>query len=141
MLPGRIFGPGGFPVIAGGVPRIYFGGTFNAGRTEFSISNNNKLNIMREGTISKFIESVFVVAFSGQQAIKYGQEILYVTERAVFRLTKDGVTLEEVAPGIDIDNDVIRKMSFEPVIRGSVREMEEKIFNSIMGIRNEIKLT
>jgi acyl CoA:acetate/3-ketoacid CoA transferase len=96
---------------------------------------------MREGTISKFIESVFVVAFSGQQAIKYGQEILYVTERAVFRLTKDGVTLEEVAPGIDIDNDVIRKMSFEPVIRGSVREMEEKIFNSIMGIRNEIKLT
>ncbi|HEY7108521.1 MAG TPA: CoA-transferase, partial [Nitrososphaeraceae archaeon] len=90
MLPGRIFGPGGFPVIAGGVPRIYFGGTFNAGRTEFSISNNNKLNIMREGTISKFIESVFVVAFSGQQAIKYGQEILYVTERAVFRLTKDG---------------------------------------------------
>ncbi len=54
MLPGRIFGPGGFPVIAGGVPRIYFGGTFTAGRTEFSITNN-KLNIIREGTISKFI--------------------------------------------------------------------------------------
>jgi acyl CoA:acetate/3-ketoacid CoA transferase len=142
MLPGRIFGPGGFPVIAGGVPRIYFGGTFTAGRTEFSITNNNTLNIIREGTISKFIESVFVVAFSGQQAIKYGQEILYVTERAVFRLTKDGVTLEEVAPGIDIDNDVIRKMSFQPMIKGTVKEMDEKIFNdSIMGIRNEIKLT
>jgi acyl CoA:acetate/3-ketoacid CoA transferase len=140
MLPGRIFGPGGFPVIAGGVPRIYFGGTFNAGRTEFSISNNNKLNIMREGTISKFIESVFVVAFSGQQAIKYGQEILYVTERAVFGLTKDGMNLEEVAPGIDIDKDVLQQMNFEPMIRGSVREMDERIFNeSIMGIRNEIK--
>ncbi len=140
MLPGRIFGPGGFPVIAGGVPRIYFGGTFNAGRTEFSITNNNKLNIMREGTISKFIESVFVVAFSGQQAIKYGQEILYVTERAVFGLTKDGMNLEEVAPGIDIDKDVLQQMNFEPMIRGSVREMDERIFNeSIMGIRNEIK--
>jgi propionate CoA-transferase len=139
MLPGRIFGPGGFPVIAGGVPRIYFGGTFTAGRTEFSITNN-KLNIIREGTISKFIEDVFVVAFSGQHAIKYGQEILYVTERAVFRLTKDGLTLEEVAPGIDVDKDVIQKMSFEPIIRGSVREMDDKIFNeSIMGIRNEIK--
>jgi propionate CoA-transferase len=142
MLPGRIFGPGGFPVIAGGVPRIYFGGTFTAGRTEFSITNNNKLNIMREGTISKFIESVFMVAFSGQQAIKYGQEVLYITERAVFRLTKDGMTLEEVAPGIDIDNDVRRNMCFEPVIQGSVKKMDEKIFNkSIMGIRNEIKLT
>lgn len=141
MLPGRIFGPGGFPVIAGGVPRIYFGGTFTAGRTDFSITNN-KLDIMREGTISKFIESVFVVAFSGQQAIKYGQEILYVTERAVFRLTKDGITLEEVAPGIDVDKDIVRKMSFEPVIRASVREMDERIFNeTIMDIRNEIKQT
>src|SRR6476620_6822821 len=141
MLPGRIFGPGGFPVIAGGVPRIYFGGAFTAGRTEFSITNN-KLNIMQEGTISKFIESVFVVAFSGQQAIKYGQEILYITERAVFRLTKDGVTLEEVAPGIDVEKNVIQKMSFKPTMRGSIREMDEKIFNkSIMGLRNEIKLT
>ena len=138
MLPGRIFGPGGFPVIAGGVPRIYFAGTFNVGRTEFNISRN-KLNIVREGTISKFIENVFMVVFSGQQAIKYGQEILYVTERAVFRLTKDGIALEEVAPGIDIDKDIIPKMSFEPIIRGSVGEMDNRIFNeSIMGIRDEI---
>ena len=63
-------------------------------------------------------------------------------ERVVFRLTKDGMTLEEAAPGIDVDKDVIQKMSFEPVIRGSIREMDEKIFNeSIMGIRNEIKQT
>ena len=118
--------------------RIYFAGTFNVGRTEFSISRN-KLNIVREGTISKFIENVFMVVFSGQQAIKYGQEILYVTERAVFRLTKDGISLEEVAPGIDIDKDIIPKMSFEPIIRGSVGEMDNRIFNeSIMGIRDEI---
>jgi propionate CoA-transferase len=138
MLPGRIFGPGGFPVIAGGVPRIYFAGTFTAGRTESSISCN-RVNIVREGTISKFIESVFMVVFSGQQAIKYGQEILYITERAVFKLTKDGISLEEVAPGIDIDKDIIPKMSFEPIIRGSVGEMDNRIFNeSIMGIRDEI---
>ena len=70
---------------------------------------------MREGQISKFIENVFKVVFSGHQAIKYGQEILYVTERAVFRLTKDGIILEEVAPGIDIDKDIIPKMSFVPI--------------------------
>lgn len=138
MLPGRFFGPGGFPVIAGGVPRIYFAGTFTAGRTEISVSSN-KVKIIHEGTISKFIESVFMVAFSGQEAIKFGQEILYITERAVFRLTKDGIVLEEIAPGIDIDKDIIPNMGFRPIIRGSIEEMDNRIFNeSKMGVRDEI---
>ena len=93
-LPDRIFGPGGFPVIAGGVPRIYFAGTFTAGQSEISMSHN-RIAILRYGKIPKLVESVFKVVFSGQQAIKYGQEILYVTERAVFRLTESGIILEE----------------------------------------------
>jgi len=137
MLPDRIFGPGGFPVIAGGVPRIYFAGAFTAGKSEISMSHNT-ISILRDGNIPKFVESVFKVAFSGHQAMKYGQEILYVTERAVFKLTESGIILEEVAPGIDIDKDITSKMGFMPIV-GSIKEMDKRIFNDgIMGIRDDI---
>ena len=140
MLPDRIFGPGGFPVIAGGAPRIYFAGAFTAGKSEISLSNN-RIRILHDGTIPKFIESVFKVVFSGHQAIKYGQEILYITERAVFRLTESGIVLEEVAPGIDIDKDIISKMGFMPIV-GSTKEMDERIFNDgKMDVRDEIMKT
>ena len=140
MLPDRIFGPGGFPVIAGGAPRIYFAGAFTAGKSEITLSNN-RIRILHDGTIPKFIESVFKVVFSGHQAIKYGQEILYITERAVFRLNESGIVLEEVAPGIDIDKDIISKMGFMPII-GSTKEMDERIFNDEkMDVRDEIMKT
>jgi propionate CoA-transferase len=137
MLPDRIFGPGGFPVIAGGVPRIYFAGAFTAGKSEISISHNRITNL-RDGIIPKFVESVFRVVFSGHQAMKYGQEILYITERAVFRLTESGIVLEEIAPGIDQDKDITSKMGFMPIV-GSIKEMDKRIFNDgKMGIRDEI---
>jgi acyl CoA:acetate/3-ketoacid CoA transferase len=98
MLLNRIFGPGGFPVIAGRVSRIYFAGSFMGGKSYIGISDN-KIRILHEGTIPKFVESVFKIVFSGHQAIKYGQEIMYITERAVFRLN-GGLVLEEIAPGI-----------------------------------------
>jgi acyl CoA:acetate/3-ketoacid CoA transferase len=140
MLPDRIFGPGGFPVIAGGAPRIYFAGAFTAGKSEINISRN-RIRILHDGTISKFIESVFKVVFSGHQAIRYGQEILYITERAVFRLTGSGIILEEVAPGIDIDKDIISKMGFMPIV-GSTKEMDERIFSDgKMDVRDEIMKT
>lgn len=134
MLPNRIYGPGGFPVIAGGAPRIFFGGAFTAGKSDIHISNN-RINILRDGTRSKFVDKVFKVVFSGRQAIKYGQEVLYITERAVFRLDETGMTLQEVAPGIDLDKDIYSKMSFVPN-QGSVKEMDERIFNNRkMGLR------
>ena len=80
-------------------------------------------------------------ALSGHQAIKYGQEILYITERGVFRLNKSGIVLEEVAPGIDIDKDIISKMGFMPII-GSTKEMDERIFSDEkMDVRDEIMKT
>ena len=85
------------------------------GKSEISISDN-RIRILHDGTIPKFIESVFKVVFSGHQAIKYGQEILYITERAVFRLNGSGIVLEEVAPGIDLDKDIISKMGFMPIL-------------------------
>jgi acyl CoA:acetate/3-ketoacid CoA transferase len=138
MLPNRIFGPGGFPVIAGGAPRTYFAGAFSAGQAKIDIVNG-KLQIVEDGAIQKFVEKVFRVVFSGHQAIKYGHEILYVTERAVFRLVKEGVILEEVAPGIDIDKDIISKMSFVPIHGSSVQQMDERLFNDEkMGPREKI---
>ena len=137
MLPDKIFGPGGFPVIAGGVPRIYFAGAFTAGKSQITISHN-RITILHDGIIPKFVESVFNVVFSGHQAMKYGQEILYVTERAVFRLTESGIILEEVASGIDLEKDITSKMCFMPIV-GSIKEMDKRIFNDgKMGIRDEI---
>jgi acyl CoA:acetate/3-ketoacid CoA transferase len=127
ILPNKIFGPGGFPVIAGGSPRICFGGAFTAGKSDIRVSNN-KVNILHDGPTSKFVEKVFKVVFSGHQAIKYGQEVLYVTERAVFRLGEKGIILEEIAPGIDPEKDIYSKMSFVPT-ESSVKKMDERIFN------------
>ena len=141
MLPNRIFGPGGFPVIAGGVSRIYFAGSFMGGKSDIIISDN-KIRISHEGTIPKFIESVFKIVFSGHQAIKYGQEIMYITERAVFRLNERGLVLEEIAPGIDLNKDIISKMSFAPILGNSIKEMDKRIFNDRkMDIKEEVMHT
>jgi propionate CoA-transferase len=138
ILPHRIFGPGGFPVIAGGAPKTYFAGAFMGGETKINILHNN-VNILQDGTVPKFVDEVFKVVFSGRQAIKFQKEILYVTERAVFRLTNEGLVLEEIAPGIDLDKDVLSKMQFRPVVKSSVSAMDEKLFIAgKMGLRDEI---
>ena len=108
------------------------------GKSDISISDN-KIRILHEGTIPKFIESVYKIVFSGHQAIKYGQKIMYITERAVFRLNERGLVLEEIAPGIDIHNNIISKMSFTPLLANSIKEMDKRIFNDgKMGIRDEV---
>lgn len=135
MLPNRIFGPGGFPVIAGGAPRTYFAGLFTAGPSEIAVSNN-RLRITRDGSTRKFVDSVFKIFFSGREAVKYGHEILYITERAVFRLTGQGLTLEEFASGVDVDKDILAKMNFVPSVSSSLKEMDERLFRKgSMGVR------
>lgn len=136
ILPDKIFGPGGFPVIAGGAPRTYFAGSFTAGKSKISVSNN-KLQIRNDGSIIKFVDSVYKIVFSAHQAIKYGHDIRYITERAVFKLNEDGIMLEEIAPGIDLEKDVLSKMNFKPRV-GIVREMDSRLFrDDKMGIKEE----
>src|SRR6188508_3275390 len=138
ILPDRIFGPGGFPVIAGGTPKTYFAGAFTAGSKKIDIANNNKLSIVQDG-LPKFVDEVYKIIFSGPQAIKYQKEIVYVTERAVFRLTERGLVLEEISPGIDIDKDILAKMEFEPIIASPLRQMDERLFGvGKLGLREEI---
>ncbi len=127
MLPGRVFGPGGFPVIAGGAPRIYFAGSFTAGPSKIE-PNSGGLKIASDGDGIKFVPSVFKIFFSAGEAQRFQKEVLYVTERAVFRLTEKGVTLEEVAPGVDLEKDVLGKMHFNPIIPSKVASMEESLF-------------
>jgi acyl CoA:acetate/3-ketoacid CoA transferase len=71
--------------------------------------------------------------------VKYGHEILYITERAVFRLAAGGLILEESAPGVDVDRDILSKMAFEPKVSPSMKEMDERLFaDGDMGLRNEL---
>jgi propionate CoA-transferase len=132
-----IFGPGGFPVIAGGAPRTYFAGSFRGGKNEFTIVNN-EIKILCDGQIPKFVGSVHRIAFSARQAIKHGHEILYITERCVFKLSKSEIVLEEVAPGIDVDKDIISKMNFIPKVK-KIEKMDERLFyDKKMGIREDL---
>ena len=98
-----------------------------------------KSEVLQEGPITKFVENVYKISFSAHQASRYGQEIIYITERGVFRLSETELVLEEVAPGIDIDKDIISKMDFIPKIKKQVKEMDERLFNkSKMNIREEL---
>jgi acyl CoA:acetate/3-ketoacid CoA transferase len=126
ILSDRIFGPGGFPVIAGGSPKTFFGGAFKAGQKTIDVVNN-KLTIIHDGS-AKFVNNVYKVIFSGPQALKYEKEILYITERAVFRLTEKGLILEEFSPGVDVDRDILGRMEFSPLISSSLRQMDERLF-------------
>ncbi|HXQ92151.1 MAG TPA: CoA-transferase, partial [Nitrososphaerales archaeon] len=138
MLPGRIYGPGGFPVIAGGAPRTYFSGAFTGGQTKLRVESGT-LKIIQDGPVDKFVSQVYRVFFSGKEAIKHGKEILYITERAVFRLTKDSVLLEEIAPGVDLDKHVLRKMEFKPEVSPKLREMDRMLFlKQKMGLRETL---
>jgi acyl CoA:acetate/3-ketoacid CoA transferase len=137
ILSDRIFGPGGFPVIAGGAPKNYFAGAFTAGPKVIDIVNN-RLSIVHDGS-PKFVDNVYKIIFSGDEAMKYEKEILYVTERAVFKLTEKGLTLEEVSPGVDIDRDILSKMEFRPIIATPLKQMDERLFGvGKLGLREEI---
>lgn len=138
MLPGRVYGPGGFPVIAGGAPRTFFSGAFTGGQSKLRVESG-QLEIIEDGRVSKFVPSVYRVFFSGKEAAKARKEILYITERAVFRLADGNLVLEEVAPGVDIDRDILKKMEFVPKISSKVRSMDKRLFSDQkMGLRREI---
>ena len=103
-----------------------FAGTFTAGGLEVEIQDN-KLKIIQEGKNNKFVRQVEHITFSGKFAVEMKQPILYVTERCVFELSKKGFELIEVAPGIDIENDILAHMDFEPIM-DHVSLMDERIF-------------
>ena len=123
----RVVGIGGFVNISQNAKKVVFCATFTSSGLAVEIQDR-KLRIAKEGKFHKFMPHVNQISFSGKRALEVGQKVIYVTERAVFELRPEGVTLTEIAPGIDLQRDVLDCMAFTPVISKDLKEMDPRIF-------------
>lgn len=124
---GRTTGPGGFINITQSTQNVAFVGTFTAGGNKYEIGGG-KLKIVQEGKNIKFKKNVEQISFSGEYAAETGKNILYITERAVFKLVKGGIELIEIAPGADLQKDILDQMEFKPLISEHLKEMDACLF-------------
>jgi propionate CoA-transferase len=133
----RLAGAGGFINISQNARSLVFAGTFTAQGLDIAIADG-AIDIRQEGRTRKFLTAVEQVTFSGTRAARLGQPVLYVTERCVFALTAGGLMLTEIAPGVDIDRDILRLMDVRPII-GEVTQMDARIFKSAeMNLRTDL---
>ena len=132
----KLAGCGGFINISQAAKRCIFMGTFTAAGLKISVSDN-KLHIEQEGKTKKFVNQVEHMTFGGKYSAEQGQYVRYVTERCVFALTKEGLELIEIAPGIDLEKDILALMDFKPIVK-EPRLMDERIFKpEPMGLGND----
>ncbi len=126
-LGGATVGTGGFIDIAQNARKVVFCGTFEAKGAKLRCGGG-RLRIERHGKVRKLVERAAQITFSGAEAVRAGQEVVYVTERAVFRLTAEGMALDEIAPGIDLQADVLERMGFVPLMPRAPRPMDAAFF-------------
>jgi propionate CoA-transferase len=120
-------GSGGFIDITQNSRRLIFNGTLVGGKSDIGVENG-RLIIRRDGALRKFVPRVGQISFSAELASQRGQQVSYVTERAVFQLENGGVTLTEIAPGVRLEEDVLAHLGFRPRISPELREMDPRIF-------------
>ncbi|UTV29624.1 acyl CoA:acetate/3-ketoacid CoA transferase [Photobacterium atrarenae] len=123
----RLPGCGGFINISQHAKSLYFCGTFTADGLDIAVKDG-QLEICREGRLQKFVSRAEQITFSAARAIATGQPVRYITERAVFRLDAQGLVLEEIAPGIDLERDILAQMAFHPLIDPDLKPMPACIF-------------
>jgi propionate CoA-transferase len=133
----KLAGAGGFINISQNAKKVVFLGTFGAG-SEIAIEEG-RLRVAREGSAKKFVQEVEHRTFSGEYAAKSGKPVLYITERCVFGLTAGGLKLLEIAPGIDLERNILSQMEFRPAIADPLPLMDARIFlPAPMGLRDEL---
>lgn len=123
----KIAGCGGFINITQTAPVVVYCGTFTAKGLKENIGNG-KLEIVQEGQIKKFKNEVEQITFAAEYAAQTGQKVMYITERAVFELLDGVLTLTEIAPGIDLEKDVLAQMEFKPAIAEDLKLMDARLF-------------
>ncbi|NLY91880.1 MAG: acyl CoA:acetate/3-ketoacid CoA transferase, partial [Firmicutes bacterium] len=134
---GRVMGCGGFVNITQCSKKVVYCGTFTAKGLKVE-ARDGQLVILEEGKNKKFIDRVEQITFSGKYAQKTNQSVLYITERAVFTLEDGQMTLIEIAPGIDLEKDVLALMDFRPRISPDLKPMPKEIFEPEWGLLKQI---
>lgn len=127
-VAGMIAGCGGFINISQNAKKVVFCGAFTAKRFQCQVGDG-RLRITQEGQIRKLVSEVDQITFSGRYARALGKDVLYVTERAVFELTQAGVVLKEIAPGVDLERDILSQMAFRPILDEDLVVMDGAIFS------------
>jgi propionate CoA-transferase len=128
---GRPVGCGGFINITRSTKNLVFCGSFTAGGLDVVVGDG-KLTIRQEGKVKKFITQVEQITFNGHDAALRQQNVVFITERAVFKLRAGGLELVEIAPGIDLARDVLAHMDFAPIVR-DVKTMDPALFQPVWG--------
>ena len=132
---GRCIGAGGFIDISQNAKKVFFMGTFS-NKADLELTDDG-VRVRAEGTGRKFVEEVQQITFSGEYALKNGQEITYLTERCVFRLTPEGLMITEIAEGIDLERDILAHMAFRPLVAEDLAVMDRRLFRpEKMGLKN-----
>lgn len=135
----RISGVGGFVNISQGAKKVVFCGTLTNGGLKVAIENG-QLRILNEGRNKKFIKKVEQISFSGAFALEEGQSVLFVTERAVFELTPEGIVLTEIAPGVSLEQDVLAQIEFPVKVSPQLKLMDSRIFKEeLMEIKSDFQ--
>jgi propionate CoA-transferase len=120
-------GVGGFADITSRARSIVFIGAFNAGRRDIALSEGS-LDIRADGPVAKIVDQVDAVTFSGRRAVAQGQRVRYITERCVLDLLPDGLSITEIAPGVDLQHDIIDRIPFEVAVSDELKLMDPALF-------------